>query len=247
MMAVQLTSQSRPAIMKTPEQLIALHRTQADRSLTNLQNQAIRDNPFLLALNHRIAHQNSFAVALIDWRHSLADPRPDLRTAYEVCRGASQAIPGITYPEPLFSRFRFYDRVFLAVLLGEEVSADVRDLLEQCLLLADIHNALDYALALALATNEPRRLGAVISQQDFPKRLKLYQQTYEDYERLMNGDAAALASAESNYSDRARDKYYSEGFLIDGGGPHNPSAVDYRLAAILKACGVRTESPHRLP
>ena len=233
--------------MKTPEQMIVIYQGQADNCLANLDKSPIRENPYLVALNHKMAHQNLFGIGITQWRFGLADPRPAMRRAYEVCRSASQLLPGTSSPEPLPSRFRFFDGVHLAVLLGEPVGPEINVPIEQCLRESDVHTALDYALALALARRQPALIQATIAQHKFARRLQLYQQTYETYGGLLGGDISLLTAAEENYKKRGRDNYYSEGFLVDGGRDYNGHAVDYRLATIIKARGLEVSSVHRLP
>jgi hypothetical protein len=233
--------------MKSPEQMIDIYQGQADNSLANLNKTPIRENPYLLALNHRIAHQDFFAISITQWRFSLADPRPAMRRAYKVCHSACQLLPGVSSPEPVPSRFRFFDAVHLAMLLGEPVGPQIIALIEQCHRASDVHTALDYALALAIATNQPSLIPTTIARHKFPRRLQLYQRTYETYGGLLEGDVSLFTAAEENYKKRGRDNYYSEGFLVDGGRDYNAYAVDYRLAAIIKARGLQVSTVHRLP
>lgn len=121
------------------------------------------------------------------------------------------------------------------------------DLLKQCHREADVHTALDYALAIAVAARQPELINTTIAEHKFPRRLELYQRTYETYEGLLRGDSSILAKAEENYKKRGRDNYYSEGFLIEGGRDYNALAVDYRLAVIIKARGLQVSSIHQLP
>lgn len=233
--------------MKTPEQMIAIYQKQAENCLANLNTSPIRDNPYLVAVNHKMAHQNFLAIGIMQWRFSLADPRPAMRRAYEVCRSACQLLPGTSAPEFVPSRFRFFDAVHLAVLLNDAISPQFIDLLKECHREADVHTALDYALALAVAANQPELINTTIAQHKFPRRLELYQHTYETYEGLLRGGSSLLAKAEENYKKRGRDNYYSEGCLIDGGRDYNALAVDYRLAVIIEARDLRVTSIHRLP
>lgn len=233
--------------MKTPEQMIANYQGQAENCLANLNTSPIRDNPYLVALNHKMAHQYFFGIGITQWRFGLADARPAMRRAYEVCRSACQLLPGASSPEPVPSRFRFFDAVHLAVLLGDASSPQIIDLLKQCHREADVHTALDYALALAVAAYQPELINTTIAQHKFPRRLELYKHTYETYQGLLRDDSSLLAKAEENYKKRGRDNYYSEGSLIDGGRDYNALAVDYRLAVIIEARRLRVSSIHRLP
>ncbi len=83
------------------------------------------------------------------------------------------------------------------------------------------------------------------------KRHALVIRTYEAYSHLMDlnppsGETGqAVQIAEANYAARRKDVYYSGGRDINGGGPDNDFAVDYRLAAIMRYRGIESESMHR--
>jgi hypothetical protein len=82
------------------------------------------------------------------------------------------------------------------------------------------------------------------------KRQMLAASSYRTYFDLINRDKGSpdvqdlIASAESNFTARRKDAFYSGGLDIEGGGQYNNIAVDYRLSAVMKYRGLLSSSIH---
>lgn len=113
---------------------------------------------------------------------------------------------------------------------------------------------LDGLLAKALFNgkwNEQERFSwlKAIARLERTKRTKLAFDTYCLYERLLFSESSNIAelisTAESLYSKRTKDSYFSEGESTFGGGPDNEYVVDFRLSAIMKKINYSRNSIHR--
>jgi hypothetical protein len=62
----------------SPEDMAAFFADEAAQSLSVLDARQGHSEPYLIELNLQQAAQNFLMSALIDWRHGLADPRPNV-------------------------------------------------------------------------------------------------------------------------------------------------------------------------
>lgn len=229
----------------SPEDMAAFFADEAAQCLSVLDARQGHSEPYLIELNLQQAAQNFLMSALIDWRHGLADPRPRLRLAMEQCLRAVRVLPMLHTPTPPSLRFRFFDVVFLGLLLDASPPEGCLALIRECQATARAEVGLDYALAAALL-GEASALEIAIPGAEVPKRQLLMRDTYSAYAELLKGNSEQMPLAEANFVRRRSDAFYSGGLQIDGGGPDNGHVIDYRLAAIIKARKLPVESLHVL-
>jgi len=75
----------------------------------------------------------------------------------------------------------------------------------------------------------------------------LAKKTYHLYLGLLLGeisDAEGVKEGEALFSARKKDRFFSGGDVIEGGGKENEIVVDFRLGAILKKIGSKSDSIH---
>ena len=229
----------------TPNEMAAFFAERASKSMAALDSAKVQNVPLLLELNLRQSAQSSLMSALVDWRHRLSDPRPKLVNAFNACKTAVGLLPTLDSPTPLATRFRFYDTVFLAVLVETEPPTGCLQLLQSCRTVAESDPALDYSLAEECLG--AHTITSTINAGVFSNEETLLSKTYATYSKILAGDIDEIGNAASNFSERRTDSYYYGGLHIDGGGPDNANVIDYRLAAILKARRMEVDTIHAMP
>jgi len=230
----------------TPIQMMAFFTERAEYIESILELPSVRENSHLFCLNARQTCQNHLMAALVAWRHHLDDPVTHLSRSLAFGERAVPDVFDLDIPVPLHERIRLHDIAFCAVLTDTPLSNELAALLATAVSTADAETLLDLTLALRL-TNDAQGLDAAVSNFPCSSKTQLVYQTYETYARIIAGDTAAVADAESNFSLRARNGYYTGGLQIDGGGPDNSHTIDYRLAAIIHSSRLSVTTIHQLP
>jgi hypothetical protein len=230
----------------SPPEMVSFFTGRAASSRDNTNRDPIRSTPLLLELNYRHWHQGYFMAALIAWRHSLHDPRPFLKSAFEAACAAFSSLVDHDSPTPLPTRFRFYDLAHLSLLTGRPLPERFVTVLRTCCEISDSDAYLDYLLADTLITGRDV-LTAPASKEPPSPRLRLWFRTSRLYARLLCGESGVVAEIEACFASRARDAYFSGGLGIDGSGPDNKFTIDYRLAAVLQRTGLDVTTIHALP
>ena len=203
--------------------------------------------------------KNGLIAGLNRWRHSLGDPRVPFDRAVA---GSQQFMAELAKLDPSqtpWKHHRFELADYLRVLIGKPVETQrLRECLgnplpgrkEMARMLLE-ERLLDMAVLLRLLTGECWTMWDQLLQQHAEKkRLKLLVATYQSYWDLLTAleardTARATQLAEQLaglYLQRENNGYYSGGVEYEGGGPDNPHAVDFRLAAILKSYAERSVS-----
>lgn len=195
-----------------------------------------------------------FDICLFRWRRRespVADLNAVLATAEELLVGIDQwSIPeasvigyGYVWDLTRYASFLLGD----PVTLSPELLALVRREQGQH---ADM--ALEYHVLDAIEGRDWRSgVRELIDRLASKKRRGLAAESYQTYFALLELEGtdahakALIQRAESNYTRRAKDAFYSGRPIYMGGGPDNPYVVDFILAAILKKIGWIGDSIHK--
>lgn len=202
----------------------------------------VRENDVLFSQNAGDIFRHNVMLGLVAWRKKI-DPSPYFNQAVDdisiyceaiVNKGASLSPMPLSAASLISSLVEREFEFSLACEIDEAA-----DLYLDCLVAAEIkgHTGSD---------SSEKGIG-ILAESD---RQALAVRTYKVYFEILGRPPESpllenlVVSASKNYSDRAKDRFYSGGQDINGGGKYNDVVVDYRLGAILKHVGYVGDSAH---
>ncbi|KCZ53781.1 hypothetical protein HY29_16040 [Hyphomonas beringensis] len=198
--------------------------------------------------------EKHFDTALLRWRRG-ETPVPDMEQVLETSGKMLAAITNWSLNDETLNGVGYTWIIvhYAAFLLDRKVDLANERLVrirEHVSQYADVE--LDYHILDAIEGREWRDgLTEPFERLASKKRQMLAVETYRTYFNLLDtgGDAVRTEElvriAETNYTKRARDAFFSGGPTYMGGGPDNPYVVDFMLAAILKKIGWTGETIHK--
>jgi len=202
----------------------------------------VRENDVLFSQNAGDIFRHNVMLGLIAWRKK-NDPSPyfnqamdDISTYCEILssKGASLSSMPLSTASLISSLVEREFEFSLTCEIGEAA-----DLYLDCLVAAEIKGG-------AGSGSSEEAIG-ILAESD---RQALAARTYKVYFDILGEPSESpllenlVVSASKNYSDRAKDRFYSGGQDINGGGKYNDIVVDYRLGAILKHVSYSGDSVH---
>jgi hypothetical protein len=208
-----------------------------------IQRPEIREHAILFPQNASSIFQYNMMLGMMTWRDG-DDPTSLFNEAIDDI---------IRYRDDLASRGMTTSKLPLstATILASLLDRQSAFLLGPC--------ELDFAGDLFLDCHLAKRLQGLPPEPDVHKgfdrlgklkRQALGARSYKTYFDMLEIDVASanagdtIALAETNYTARRKDAFYSGGHDIEGGGQDNDVAIDYRLSAILKHKGLTANSVH---
>jgi hypothetical protein len=229
---------------KTPEQILVLERQHVERSKNGFEVARANANADLAAYNIGQGLKAYLMQGLVGWRCGIMSPVSPFREALDFVRlGYStwQTLNGSSDTRSL--HLPLEKTLFVAFLVNESaVTVDHHDLVADRLLDAVLGDALQGEWDEETWTLGLEQLGRVEGS-------TLAVESYTAYHRLLrtsqNSEVkATVEKAISLFEKRKSNGFYRGGEQTDGGGNDNAITVDYRLGAIMKRTGCKSDSVH---
>lgn len=225
----------------SPNESLEFFKAQLARSAQGLEVARVSKNLQLAALNGRQMFKACLMCGLIKWRQG-DSPVDFFQKGVGLLVESSNLIASWQPSFVLAENLPIARGALLADLLG--VTLDVPVVTRSL----EAQDQLDYALATSVAG----AAAAVpsIDKLKSGKKTELAAETYQTYFEILSraGSREALRTlverAETLFTRRASDAFFSGGEQTEGGGPDNALVVDYRLGVVLKKAGYRADSIH---
>jgi hypothetical protein len=221
-----------------------------------------QSNSALAIENAAMTMRSQLLIALVKWRHCIADPRAELARCLTTARTAhvwSEQAPAYR------DQFPFGPACYVSFLADRHFDDSlVRDLGSpeswDALTKRDWEVALDASLIASLQSDGDISLSKhLVEAVSAQRRLVLLARSFKAYDRIIRAGARRdlpilqehIRQAESLFLQRQRSSYYAGGSETEGGGRSNAHVVDYRLAVVVNWCEEkvrrRIETIHRIP
>lgn len=229
---------------KSPEQILANYRHHVERSKQGFDSAIEISNPDLVASNLGQGLKAFLMQGLIGWRCGISSPVNPFRECLAFVRQGYltwQTMSGTS--TTLTLHLPLEKAMFVAFLVNESaIALDLHGLVADRLLDAILGDGLQGNWDEETWTSGLEQLRQV-------KGSALAVESYTAYYRLLRSsqDSDATGTVEkaiSLFEKRKSNGFYSTGEQSDGGGNYNAITVDYRLAAIMKKIGYKSDSVH---
>lgn len=229
------------------EEMILLHESLASMYWEASSEAQAAGDYDLVANNLNAALESHLMVGLLMWRRGTC-PRAPVEAVWHVGVEGLRRLERISAGAEHWTFFNYLPASYCGLLLDREAELPLGPVLGRGQ--ADFRQELlamylDACVLAAVATGKAPDLWESLLERIRGRRLELVRRTYELYlEMALAGRDCADIAADlvTLFDRRATDDFYGDGGETEGGGPDNRYVVDYRLATLLYARGVRQRS-----
>jgi hypothetical protein len=229
---------------KTPIQMIDLFRQFADQNCV-AANVAIKGgDKELAAQNVGNAIKSRLMEGMITWRLNVGSPAAIFRRSLEFTRRLLPMIKTESDANPMvnsnlnLSKANFMARLLDEASVGDDANGMEGDLLLDCVLANGLYDRWDADLWAKGNKQLQRHKGTDLAITTYALYHDILHSTDIDSVKV------AIAAAVGNFVKRKSNPFFAGGDQINGGGLDNGHTVDYRLSALLKKRGLKSNTFH---